>query len=804
MRLLTGHTTEALAGTVALFLAGLAVGSAAAAFSLRRGIPLRGAVARYAACEGGAALSGVAVLAVLSWMGKGVGASALFHGAGLWVFVAALLAVPTVLLGAALPLLLAACSHPHGEPAAGRVPGKDPAHRGPEPDAPRVPRTSQVVPTSFVRLYGWNTAGAAVGALIGGWFVLPALGHSGLVGAAALCNGMAVLVVLLAPSQSAQRPARNSTEVEFLTPVLPSGSRVSTAVLIIAGGWCTVALQLLWLRLAQLALGPSVWVFPAVLCALLAGMALAAFHMAAHAAGGTGGTAATTASRLLPLAMATAVIGGAALWGNLPPLVLKLHHWSGGEAPFPMLQALLLLASFTAGFPVAYALGRVFPLLALKLAPDPRQAGWPLALSILGSVLAAPTAPLCLRAFGVSGTAVVLATVAFALAAGAARGPQRNSVFHDFRGVGLTALSAGLAAFTAFLLLPLNPALLTSGAFHNRIPAQALIDDGYTDVTAYLTQRLPVLTAWADDGSALISAHRAEDGRRFFRINGKVDGGTGGDRTTNELVAVLPFLVRNPSAPLANVLTIGLGTGATHQAVLFQPEVQRAAVVEISPVVARFAAEYFPEYAVPPRTKLSGVAKQPGAAPATPSLIIADGRAYLRAQSPGSLDLVVSEPSNPWVEGEAGLFSEEYFRLVASRLKTTGLASLWFHSYGMSCEAALPVLAALSHVFPRILLFHVAGDYFAVASPAVGAPLSYHGADAAAFLTESLWHDETSLAALTVGVAPHRDLHPRIAYDAGATFHTRVQCKRVEQRRLADPLSRMAGRKAWDQRFGGE
>jgi len=150
VRLLTGHTAEALAGTVALFLAGLAVGAAVAARWLQRKPGRTVMRRRYVGCELGAALSGAVVLVAMQGLGAASGA---LSGAELWVVVALLLAVPTVLLGAALPLLVAV------------VDG---------------------AATPFPRLYAWNTAGAAVGALAA---------FADMIGTVGNCSGTGVLLM---------------------------------------------------------------------------------------------------------------------------------------------------------------------------------------------------------------------------------------------------------------------------------------------------------------------------------------------------------------------------------------------------------------------------------------------------------------------------------------------------------------------------------------------------------------------------------------------------------------------------------
>jgi tetratricopeptide (TPR) repeat protein len=84
-------------------------------------------------------------------------------------------------------------------------------------------------------------------------------------------------------------------------------------------------------------------------------------------------------------------------------------------------------------------------------------------------------------------------------------------------------------------------------------------------------------------------------------------------------------------------------------------------------------------------------------------LVLGDARTHLPARGP--YDLVISEPSNPWLTGVANLFTADFFALVASRLAPDGLVCQWFHLYGMSEESTRSLLATFRGVFPHVLVF---------------------------------------------------------------------------------------------------
>ena len=81
-----------------------------------------------------------------------------------------------------------------------------------------------------------------------------------------------------------------------------------------------------------------------------------------------------------------------------------------------------------------------------------------------------------------------------------------------------------------------------------------------------------------------------------------------------------------------------------------------------------------------------------------------DGQSFLRTV-PYRYDVIVSEPSNPWIAGIGGLFTVEYFESVRDRLNPGGVFSFWFHTYEQSDEAVQLVFRTLGSVFPQVMIF---------------------------------------------------------------------------------------------------
>ena len=75
-------------------------------------------------------------------------------------------------------------------------------------------------------------------------------------------------------------------------------------------------------------------------------------------------------------------------------------------------------------------------------------------------------------------------------------------------------------------------------------------------------------------------------------------------------------------------------------------------------------------------------------------------RTLLRSQ--GEFDLIVSEPSNPWVTGIEMLYSREFLEAARDRLTPGGVHAQWFHSYETDDETIALVLRTYQSVFEHV------------------------------------------------------------------------------------------------------
>ena len=93
-----------------------------------------------------------------------------------------------------------------------------------------------------------------------------------------------------------------------------------------------------------------------------------------------------------------------------------------------------------------------------------------------------------------------------------------------------------------------------------------------------------------------------------------------------------------------------------------------------------------------------------------------DARTVLKL-SPQRYDIIISEPSNPWMVGVGSIFSREFYELAASRLSQGGIMAQWFHVYEMSDDIVELVLRTFSTVFPHVEIWDASeGDVIMLGS----------------------------------------------------------------------------------------
>jgi spermidine synthase/tetratricopeptide (TPR) repeat protein len=285
----------------------------------------------------------------------------------------------------------------------------------------------------------------------------------------------------------------------------------------------------------------------------------------------------------------------------------------------------------------------------------------------------------------------------------ALRGAEARSA--RARAAALAALVA--ACGSAWAAGPWNRTFLTMGTFR-LLGLKGLSFANYRKI--FEDYRLLFLE---DGREASVGVLRFQDGQTTLLINGKADASTGKDMRTQQLLAHIPLLLR-PRAERA--LVIGLGSGVTAGAALLHP-LKSLDVVELSPGVARALPFFSPQ-----NHDFLGDSRA--------RLHLEDARTFVRGVS-GRYDMIVSEPSNPWMAGVAGLFSAEFYRRCRGALAPGGVMGQWLHVYEMTDDTLALVARTFAAEFPRAELWHLyANDYLLVGFADAGPDVPVAGMEA--------------------------------------------------------------------------
>jgi SAM-dependent methyltransferase len=245
-----------------------------------------------------------------------------------------------------------------------------------------------------------------------------------------------------------------------------------------------------------------------------------------------------------------------------------------------------------------------------------------------------------------------------------------------------------LSTLMALALLPAwPPQQLTVGAFRTRRP-QA---ESFLGPDEFF-QRQPKIEMifYDDDPTSTVSVTRPRGNPEnvAIKVNGKPDGALVGDYPTMALSALVPALMAEHHA---RCFVIGLGTGVTAGELASLDETREVTVAEISRGVI----------AANPLFDHGNLA-----ASKNPKIQVKRGDAYrtlLRSQ--GSYDVIISEPSNPWVTGVEMLYSREFLEAARSRLAPGGVYGQWFHAYEINLEVVELVLRTYASVFPNVSIW---------------------------------------------------------------------------------------------------
>lgn len=540
------------------------------------------------------------------------------------------------------------------------------------------------------RLYALNTFGAVLGTYAAGFHLIPILGIRKTLLLGAVANiGIGVLAVVfdrhlrqLEPEPAPHSPSplpRLTDPVTNLTPdERPGRLGVWLAVLGLGiSGVASMMYEVAWTRALALVIGSSTYAFSTMLVTFLAGLALGSYLFS------------RLAGRLrispfffggLQLGIGLSALAVTPFFDRMPEVFLWVFRLSQSPGFVKLLQFII---SALAMFVPTLFMGATFPCVAQIASRELSRVGHDIgriyfvntmgaiAGTILAGFLLIPTFGLepCLKL--ASSLNLGLALVLFLVSQGA-----------------LWRRGAAVVPLLALAVLYVSPSW-DANAMASGVAIYGRSYFGYMGKASFreAVSSMDRLLFYRDGISATVSVHRQGE-TLSLRVNGKTDASNTADMHTQLMSGHLPLFFR-PDAKRA--LVIGLGSGVTAGAVALHP-VERVDVIEIEPAVVQAAAFFAKEN--------RDVLRNPRA-----RVAIADGRNFLLA-SEERYDVIVSEPSNPWMRGIGNLFSLEFYELVARRLAPNGIVCQWIHTYNLFPYDLKMVVKTFRSVFPHTTIWN--------------------------------------------------------------------------------------------------
>ncbi|MGH9869191.1 MAG: fused MFS/spermidine synthase [Candidatus Polarisedimenticolia bacterium] len=665
--LIFGSTQFAVATVLTAFMGGLALGSVVLGRVVDRRVdPLR----LYGLLEVGIGLYALAVpwlfglLVPLSrWAWSRYEPDFYAFSLLRFVFVLLVLLVPTFLMGGTLPVLSRFA-------------------------APRADRAG----TSPGALYAVNTGGAVAGTVAAGFLLIPAWGVTrALWIGAGLSLVVGIAAMVLDARHRSTRAPRAAEAGDAAAPALPRVLLIAAA----SSGFISMLLQIAWTRVLALLLGGSVYAFTVMLATFLAGLAAGAAVVARRGRRGDAVGAAAVNGLIACLAgTAVLVVATMMLFHEMPYWFARLYHMVPKAARAEgWIAALQFGVAGAVMFPATMVLGGVFPLALQACAPGGRigrSVGHVYAAGTLGTIAGSFLGGFFLiPAVGIRASLLIAVVLAILVAVGLAAAARES-------GMGRRVLvSGGLAILGAALVAaapPWDTMMMNSGVYQyvDDMNESHLSRAGFH---RFMVEGLDL--EYYKEGivtSVMVTRDTASEAM-LLAVNGKIDASSEGDLPTQVLSGHLPMLL-TPREP-ESALVIGFASGITVGAVTRHP-VESVTAVEIEPAILEASRFFDPWNHRPLEDPRVRVARNDGR-----NLLLMDTRRH---------DVIISEPSNPWMTVASNLFTREFFELGRRRLAPGGVFAQWLQIYGMSTADVQALARTFRAAFPHVLVFNTIED----------------------------------------------------------------------------------------------
>lgn len=577
-------------------------------------------------------------------------------------------------------------------------------------------------------LYFTNSIGAAFGALLSTFVLLPKFG---LMGATIVAGVLNILVAVFAFLLS-YRPEPNISNVSTHinkqdTHINLKNSSLLRVVLFgtALSGAASFAYEIIWIRMLSMAVGSTLHAFELMLTSFIAGIAFGGLWVRKKAD--------KTQVPLKFVGFMQIAMGLAALFSLL--VYSHSFDWVGW-----LMQALTKTESgyglYTFGtamiailimMPAAFFAGTTLPLFTVALLRHnhgEKAIGQVYASNTLGSIFGVFLTIYCLIPFlGLKLALVLSALIDMAIGVYLIRYQAQTK--QDFKIAGMAVFSVLIATALA-MQVRFDPLKLASGVFRH---GEASLGDD-TKIAYYKDGKTASISAAYFSGSQTMNI--ATNGKPDAGVSMNPNNPPAPDESTMILASALPLSFHsNPD----NIGVIGFGSGMTTHTFLGDSRVKKVDTIEIEEAMVEGA-------------KVFGQRVERAYHDPRSHIIIDDAKSYFSGQKT-KYDIIVSEPSNPWISGIGSLFATEFYEFIPRHLNDNGLFVQWIQLYEINDRLVSSILKGLTTNFADYKAYVIHSDLIIVASPKAKLPkesdvifqgvlkqeLSYQGIDSLKELT---------------------------------------------------------------------
>lgn len=526
-------------------------------------------------------------------------------------------------------------------------------------------------------LYFVNSIGAAVGVLISGFVFIKAFGLPGTIKIAGGLNiVIATTVIVLIwknrlklemPQQARQNSAINKGKFSQIVIVLLF---VSTFT-----GMASFMYEIAWVRMLNLVLGTSTQAFELMLSAFIFGLAFGALWIRKKVDGIQNPI---VYLGYIQIFMGIAALSTLILYNNtfdiMQTVVMAAPKNDFGYLMFNLASNGI---AFLIMLPATFLAGMTLPLITTILLriQGEKSIGYVYSWNTIGAIIGVIIAVhfgfpiLGLKGLINLGAAIDIAIGIFLLLV--------ISSTKEHIKPKLITVSSGILVFCAVLFY-MQPDIykMTSGVYRKPEP----IGKENSKVLFYKDGKTASISVVLNSIFDKLS----------LRTNGKTDASIHAtkktkcvaDESTMYQIPLLPMALHPEAQYVAN---IGLGAGITTKTLLLNPKIKNIKTIEIEEQVLK-------------AVKVLGTQVESVFTDSRSEIIIDDAKSFFAADGQ-KYDIILSEPSNPWVSGVSGLFSTEFYRVVKQKLHGDGLFAQWLQLYEIDIDLAVSVLKAISENF---------------------------------------------------------------------------------------------------------